>query len=614
MLSAMFPVLCFSILAYFQVTDHLKKQTTKSLRSSVKTFALSINNHLKILENDLALIASMPGNHNPVEPAVLNDSTHEKLLKKFNSVTIFKSPGQSQPILNQLAIKPFQLSPDEREHLSANHTLLTDIHKASSKPLLLMLKPLDATTGAKGFLAAEISLKNLGTIDELANIPMDTQLCFLDSSHDLLYSSHPRLRKITDEINDNDLLPTTGSFEFNLNGKKYIAAQTQLFLKPSYKLSHLTIILIKAKSDVFSAVAQFKTTFPLFIIFILLVVLGLSHNSIQKTLVPIEKLKKGAQRIAQRDFRKKIDIRTGNEFEDLGKAFNYASQQLEIFLKKDSQAKDLLVRARDNLEKTVKERTAQLLKAKVAADVANKAKSEFLANMSHELRTPLNHIIGFTELVLDKDFGDLNKKQEEYLNDVHQSSHHLLSLINDILDLSKVEAGKLELAPSQVKIRKLLENSLTMVKEKAFKHNIRLTINLDGIPNTIVADERSIKQVMYNLLSNAVKFTPDKGSVSIVAQMLKPDEETNQTLVDVIGRYIKVSITDTGIGISPDNLSRVFDPFEQIQSSINRKYNGTGLGLSLTKRLIKMHNGQIWVESQGEGHGSTFHFIIPESI
>lgn len=612
--SAILPLGCFAILAYFQVTTQLQAQTFKYLRSSTKSFALSIDNHLKILENDLELIDSKLDDHNPVNPAVLNDSLRKRLLKKFNSVTIFRNPGQSEPFLNQLTIKSLRLSPDEREHLSANHTLLTEMHTSSSKPLLLMLKPLDAETGARGFLAAELNIKNLGSIDEVANLPMGTQVCILDSSHNLLYSSYPYMAKITGAINGKTQLSTTGDFEFNLNANKYFAAYTQIFLKPSYKLSHWTVVLFKAKSDVFATIAQFKIIFPLFMILTLLVVLGLSYKSIQKNLVPISKLKNGAHRIAQRDFSKKVEIQTNDEFEDLAKAFNFACQQLEIFLEKDKQAKNLLIKARDNLEKTVKERTAQLSKAKMAAEEANKAKSDFLANMSHELRTPLNHIIGFTELVLDKDFGDLNKTQEEYLNDVHQSSHHLLSLINDILDLSKVEAGKLELEPSQVKIRELLENSLTMIKEKAFKHNIRLTTNLDGIPNTIVADERSIKQIMYNLLSNAVKFTPDKGAISIDAQMLKCEGGPPSVFATGKNRYIKVSITDTGIGISPDNLSRVFHPFEQIQSSSNRKYNGTGLGLSLTKRLIKMHNGEIWVESDGEGLGSTFHFIIPEPI
>jgi signal transduction histidine kinase len=302
----------------------------------------------------------------------------------------------------------------------------------------------------------------------------------------------------------------------------------------------------------------------------------------------------------QRFWMDQIIQETNKNLED---RVNRRTKQLSVINKK--------LKAENEFRKLVEK---QLKKAKIKADAANQTKSQFVANMSHELRTPLNHIIGFTDLILDKEVGDLNEIQEEYLNDVHQSSKHLLSLINDILDLSKVEAGKFELKPSQISLRELLENSLTMVKEKAFKHKIKLAINLDSIPNTIFADERSLKQVMYNLLSNAVKFTPDKGAVSIVTQMFESNEEPHPTFLGGNGRYIKVSITDTGIGISPDNLRRVFHPFEQIQCSLDRKYAGTGLGLSLTKQIIEMHNGKIWVESKGEGQGSTFHFIIPESI
>ena len=162
----------------------------------------------------------------------------------------------------------------------------------------------------------------------------------------------------------------------------------------------------------------------------------------------------------------------------------------------------------------LQEEKAKMTMAKEAADSANRAKSEFLANMSHELRTPLNHIIGFTELVADKKFGDLNETQEEYLSDALHGSKHLLSLINDILDLSKVEAGKVKLEPTDLNLKMLLENSLIMVTEKATKHNIMLSTHIDDISNTITADERKLKQIMYNLLSNAMKFTSDGGQPS----------------------------------------------------------------------------------------------------
>jgi HAMP domain-containing protein len=447
---ALLPIVCFAIFVYFQVTKHLQNNTVNTLRGSVKSLALRIDDQLKVLENELEFISLTMNDHNPVKSAFLNDRLRNRLLKGFNSVTIFRNLRQSQPFLNQTTIKSLQFSPDELDHMAANFTLLTEMNTSSSKPLILMSRLVDAKNGAKGFFVAEINLKNLWTVDELANLPMDAKFCILDSSQNLLYSSHPHMAKIPGAIKVNTQLSTSGHFGFNFNEESYFAAYTQLFLKPSYKLPHWTIIFFKAKSDVFAAVAKLKVIFSLFMILTLLVVLTLSYKNIRQNLVPIEKLKDGAQRIAQRDFNKKVDIQSGDEFEELGKAFNYASQQLDIFHKKSKQAHNALMIARNNLEDTVKERTAELSNAKKEADEANKAKSDFLANMSHELRTPLTHIIGFTELVLDNNFGDLNKTQEEFLNDVLGSSHHLLSLINDILDLSKVEAGKLELNPSIV--------------------------------------------------------------------------------------------------------------------------------------------------------------------
>jgi signal transduction histidine kinase len=258
----------------------------------------------------------------------------------------------------------------------------------------------------------------------------------------------------------------------------------------------------------------------------------------------------------------------------------------------------------DKQAKLVREKE-KLAESRKAAEAANRAKSEFLANMSHELRTPLNHIIGFTELVADKNFGGLNETQEEYLNDVLDSGRHLLSLINDILDLSKVEAGRLDLDVSDVDLRHLLESSLVLIKEKALKHGIRLTMNLDGIPESIRADERKVKQILYNLLSNAAKFTPDGGEIELSARRLNGDQGGED------GEVVEVAVRDTGIGLRRGDLERIFDPFEQVEQSRNRKYQGTGLGLSLTKSLVELHGGQIRAESEGEGKGSTFRFTIP---
>jgi signal transduction histidine kinase len=226
---------------------------------------------------------------------------------------------------------------------------------------------------------------------------------------------------------------------------------------------------------------------------------------------------------------------------------------------------------------------------------ASQHKSEFLANMSHELRTPLNAIIGFSEVLLERMFGELNEKQAEYQQDILSSGQHLLSLINDILDLSKVEAGQMELEVESFSLRAALENGLTIVKERASRHGICLNLEIEPGLDTIEADERKVKQVLFNLLSNAVKFTPDGGRIIVRAR------RTAGT--------VEVAVQDSGIGIAAEDLGRVFDEFRQVGQGA-AKSEGTGLGLALTKRLVELHGGQIWVESE-VGLGSTFTFTLP---
>ena len=303
-----------------------------------------------------------------------------------------------------------------------------------------------------------------------------------------------------------------------------------------------------------------------------------------KMVTPIRTLQEGAARIGAGDLGHRIKVSTGDELETLGGEFNQMTARLQ-----ESHA---------NLEEKVESRTRELAEALEQLEVASRHKSEFLANMSHELRTPLNAILGYTELILDHIYGDVPDKIKEVLERLDRNGRHLLGLINDVLDLSKIEAGQLTLSLNDYSMQEVVHTVVNSVESLAEEKDLALRVSVAPDLSVGKGDEQRIAQVFLNLVGNAIKFT-----------------ETGEIRIDVSasdGNFL-VAVSDTGPGLSDDDQQRIFEEFHQVDSSSTKKKGGTGLGLAISKKIVAMHGGRIWVESS-PGHGSTFWFELPVRV
>lgn len=280
--------------------------------------------------------------------------------------------------------------------------------------------------------------------------------------------------------------------------------------------------------------------------------------------------------------------------DDIGKAVRMSGTFQDVT--QTQQAQQALQRAHDRLEVRVRERTAELAIAKEHAEQADRLKSAFLATMSHELRTPLNSIIGFTGIILQGMVGELNSEQRKQLMMVRKSAHHLLTLINDVLDISKIESGQLEIQKGGFVVREAVQKALDVVRPLADKKQLPIDLSVSPEIDRLVSDRRRFEQILINLLNNAVKFT-DRGFISLV--------------LTVHEGAFQCRVTDTGIGIKSEDISRLFKPFQQVDTGTTRKYEGTGLGLSICKKLAQMLGGDISVYSEGLVKGSTFTLTLP---
>ncbi len=341
-------------------------------------------------------------------------------------------------------------------------------------------------------------------------------------------------------------------------------------------------------SEAFAPIeAAIWRTATLLIVFLVVAVITsvlLARNLVR----PIETIQWAAAKIGSGALNQRIEISSRDELGALAEEFNRMAARLQAHYA--------------NLELEVQERTRELASALAALDertheleAASHHKSEFLANMSHELRTPLNAISGFSQVLRKQLFGEINAKQAEYLDDILASARHLLSLIDDVLDLAKVEAGQIELHEAPFSLPEALERGVVVVRERAMKGGVRISLSVDPGVDTVIGDQRRITQVVFNLLSNAVKFTPAGGTVDVSAAR--------------VDGAVGVSVRDTGPGIAREDQDRIFEEFQQATAGKEQR-EGTGLGLALSKRLVELHGGRIWVESE-PGTGSTFTFTLP---
>jgi signal transduction histidine kinase/DNA-binding response OmpR family regulator len=330
---------------------------------------------------------------------------------------------------------------------------------------------------------------------------------------------------------------------------------------------------------------------------------------VRRIINPVRQLAAATQRVASGDLDTPVIIDTNDEIGELGASFNKMTGDIKRY-------RNELREYSRTLENKVEERTKalrlineELYRTNQQLEAVSKMKSEFLANMSHELRTPLNAIIGFSEILCEQSFGQLNDKQFKYAQNVVVSGKHLLHLINEILDLTKVESGKMDLHLETFSVNDAITEILSFAQSLASKKEITVRRQFSSKLVTITADLKKFKQIFYNLLSNAIKFTPEGGLVEVITDCVG-DFEMSDDEHFVRRRYAEFCVKDNGIGISPEDQGRIFQEFHQVDGSYSRQYEGTGLGLALTKKLVELHGGSIWVESE-KGKGSAFYWTLP---
>ncbi len=456
---------------------------------------------------------------------------------------------------------------------------------------------------------------------DIRDTAKDVEVYICDFDQEIIYSTHEdKVNKLaTDSIQNKDAKQTLSEilktgiepqklFEDETSGKKYIISFYPILNQKECYHCHgssrkvLGSMIVKVGAErVYTTVAALRNRTIILTLLGISIVMTMVYLIVNKFIRrPVEGLAEKAKRFAEGDMSASVEIKTEDEIGILGRTFNYMVERVSSSskrLEEEIERKTALLNERTRLLGLLERANKELREL-------DRLKSTFLANMSHELRTPMNAIIGYTELLLDRVDGPINEEQEKSLRKVATNARHLLQLINDVLDISKIEAGKIELEIKELDVKWLVDSVIPTFEPMIKQKGLTLSVNIDeGLPS-VYGDEDRIKQILINLLSNAVKFT-HKGGITINAKVSERGVKPGEPPI-----FAEICVEDTGIGIKEEDISRIFDKFVQVDLTTVRQYEGTGLGLSITRGLVSLHKGLIWVTSK-YGEGSKFCFTLP---
>jgi signal transduction histidine kinase len=559
-----------------QLTQQLQQLEAKVVATQVERFFGSIN-------NVLASIARMPWGAGDMRASDRRQEfdTLFRLAPAVSEVSwrdsaglekVFLSRTQPDRFSAQVEALPFKLiKPATTTPSIVSAPFLTDGLDYN------VIVAVEDAYGGLGITYATVNLRFISSLVEQLKIGQTGISYVVDAQGSVI--AHPGIAIAMNQsrsyYSQAHNLPVTTDSEMSLSPLGILKPGNSIASSVPIRDTGWRVVVEQDATEVLTPVykALIQTTVLLALVLTLALIAG--RRLSDRIVRPIETLGNDVKRIADGDLSARASLNTSDEIGELAVNFNTMAAQLQDYTQ--------------NLEQKVADKTHQL-------ELANQHKSEFLANMSHELRTPLNAVIGFSDALREEYFGALNDKQREYVNDIASSGQHLLSLINDILDLSKIEAGKMELECSQFSVSAAIDNAMILIRERALRQGVSVSALVAEDVDTVFADERKFKQVLINLLTNAVKFTYPNGWVKVT--------------VTRAGDKLTVSVADNGLGIAAEDQEAVFHEFRQLSTTGSAKQEGTGLGLSLAKRIVELHEGRIWVESE-IGKGATFSFTIP---